>query len=97
MDEVGLLSRCPEPPTRASAVAKAWAVENDDAVCSSQLLGDSTRVVVVPGDHVAMQQNHRTSCAAIAVVQPGPTDLKEGTGGWVPPLSQTRDRLVHKR
>jgi hypothetical protein len=60
VDQVRLFGRCPELPAGALAIAEAWAVEDDDPASADQPLGDATRVVVVPGHSVAVQQDDGT-------------------------------------
>ena len=78
-------------------MAETRAVEDDHPVCSEQLLGYSTRVVVVPGHRVAVQQNDGTPGASITVVQPRTVYVEKGSGGRVPTLCQTGSGIVHER
>src|SRR3954454_7950544 len=96
VDQVRLFCRCPALPTGALAIAEPWAVEDDDPVSADQPFGDATRVVVVPGHSVAVEQDDGTPCAPVAVVQPHAVHLDEGARGRVPALCQACDGMVYE-
>jgi hypothetical protein len=66
--QVGLLICCPDAIVRTFTMTKPGTVKDYDPVAVQQNRRDAARVVVVPCDHVAVNENDRTAFATVAVV-----------------------------
>lgn len=97
VEQVGLLVDGPDAAAWTLAMPESRPVEDDHPVASLQDLCNAARVVVIPGDHVALNENDGAAFAAIGVVQPDAVDLQERTLGRVLTRGAASQEIVRHR
>src|SRR5436309_2698908 len=80
----GLRLRGPSDLARAFAMAEAWAIEHDDAVCLGRKIDRSAQGHVIDHRAVAVQKHQRFAMATLDVVKANATclDKSSARGGF---------------
>src|SRR5262249_50409034 len=77
MDQVGLRFGSPDRAAWTLAMAKAWTVENDDAISFRGHVDEAAGDEVLHRGAIAMQQHERFAIAKLHVVEPNTIHIEE--------------------